>query len=64
LHAAQSAGGAQFYFVHELLSGQHYCGGSCEPSWCAYEATDPGILIGVYKPITDYVIPGPAVFTG
>jgi cellulase len=39
-------------------------GGSCEPSWCAYEATDPGILIGVYKPITDYVIPGLAVFTG
>jgi cellulase len=30
----------------------------------AYKAIDPGILIGVYKPIIDYVIPGPAVFTG
>jgi cellulase len=30
----------------------------------AYSAQDPGILIDIYQTITNYVIPGPAVFTG
>jgi cellulase len=64
LHAAQSAGGAQFYMscYQVNITG----GGAASPAGVsfpgAYKATDPGILIDIYKPITDYVIPGPAVF--
>ena len=30
----------------------------------AYKATDPGILINIfYPPVTNYTVPGPAVFT-
>ncbi|KAH8794624.1 glycoside hydrolase family 61 protein [Hyaloscypha finlandica] len=64
LHAAQSAGGAQFYMscYQVNITG----GGAASPDGLsfpgAYKATDPGILIDIYKPITVYAIPGPAVF--
>lgn len=29
-----------------------------------YKSTDPGILINVYQTITNYVMPGPALWTG
>lgn len=30
----------------------------------AYKASDPGIMINIYNAITNYVIPGPAVYKG
>jgi cellulase len=66
LHAAQTAGGAQFYMscYQVNITG----GGAASPPGVslpgAYVATDPGILIDIYNPITNYVIPGPAVFSG
>jgi cellulase len=30
----------------------------------AYKASDPGTLINIYQTISNYVIPGPAVWTG
>ncbi|PMD64890.1 lytic polysaccharide monooxygenase [Hyaloscypha bicolor E] len=59
-----SAGGAQLYMscYQVNITG----GGAASPAGVsfpgAYNATDPGILIDIYKPIIDYVIPGPAVF--
>lgn len=65
LHAAQTVGGAQFYMscYQVNITG----GGAANPSGVsfpgAYSATDPGILIDIYNPITSYVIPGPTLFT-
>ncbi|KAN0103308.1 lytic polysaccharide monooxygenase [Hyaloscypha variabilis] len=66
LHVAQTVGGAQFYMscYQVNITG----GGAASPPGVsfpgAYSATDPGILIDIYKPIANYVIPGPTVFTG
>ncbi|KAH6684371.1 glycoside hydrolase family 61 protein [Halenospora varia] len=66
LHAAQSSGGAQLYMTcfQINVSGS----GTANPTGVkfpgAYKATDPGILINIYNTITNYIIPGPAVYTG
>ncbi|KAG8810038.1 hypothetical protein FRC19_004828 [Serendipita sp. 401] len=67
LHVAQSVGAAQFYISCAQLTVTG--GGSAEPATVSipgvYQATDPGILIGIYYPIpTTYVQPGPEVFSG
>jgi cellulase len=67
LHAAGSAGGAQFYMsCYQLVvtgSGTTSPSGVAFPG--AYKATDPGILINIYQTINSYTIPGPAaVFRG
>jgi len=68
LHAASSAGGAQFYMtcfqVAVTSTGTVNPPGVAFPG--AYKATDPGILINIYQAsnIANYQIPGPAVWTG
>ncbi|KAL4260055.1 Lytic polysaccharide monooxygenase AA9 [Pleurotus pulmonarius] len=67
LHGAGSYPGAQLYM--ECAQLRITGGGNAVPSPIAhfpgaYSGTDPGILIGIYyPPITNYIIPGPAVFT-
>lgn len=67
LHSASSEGGAQFYMECAQIN---VSGGTAAqtPSTVAfpgaYSATDPGILVNIYYPLlTNYTIPGPAVFT-
>ncbi|PAV19161.1 glycoside hydrolase family 61 [Pyrrhoderma noxium] len=65
LHAASSYPGAQLYMECAQLdiSG----GGSAQPATVsfpgAYAGSDPGITINIYQTLTNYTIPGPAVFT-
>ncbi|WYZ43504.1 hypothetical protein EsH8_VI_001203 [Colletotrichum jinshuiense] len=64
LHAAGSEGGAQYYMSCYQLkiegSGTAAPAGVSFPG--AYKATDPGLLINIYNTISNYVIPGPAVY--
>ncbi|PVH72731.1 lytic polysaccharide monooxygenase, partial [Cadophora sp. DSE1049] len=64
LHAAGSAGGAQFYMscyqVHVEGTGSATPTGVSFPG--AYSATDPGILINIYNGVDVYQIPGPDVY--
>jgi len=66
LHAASSAGGAQFYMECAQIN---VTGGSGAKSPAtvslpgAYKSSDPGITINIYSNPTSYTIPGPAVFT-
>ncbi|WQF81244.1 Putative auxiliary Activity family 9 [Colletotrichum destructivum] len=66
LHAAGSANGAQYYMSCYQLKIEGT--GTAKPEGVsfpgAYKATDPGLLINIYNTITDYVIPGPAVYGG
>ncbi|KAK6226423.1 glycosyl hydrolase family 61 [Colletotrichum tabaci] len=66
LHAAGSANGAQYYMSCYQLKIES--SGTAKPEGVsfpgAYKATDPGLLINIYNTITDYVIPGPAVYGG
>jgi len=66
LHAAGSAGGAQFYVSCYQLTVTG--GGSNNPSGVsfpgAYKASDPGIQINIYQNLNSYVAPGPAVIAG
>ncbi|KAK2733137.1 hypothetical protein FQN55_003751 [Onygenales sp. PD_40] len=63
LHTAGQEGGAQFYMTcyQVKITGS----GSLNPEGVsfpgAYSATDPGILIDIYSPIDNYIIPGPPV---
>jgi cellulase len=65
LHAAGQPNGAQYYMsCYQLrIEGS----GSAKPAGVtfpgAYKATDPGLLINIYQDITDYEIPGPAVYS-
>ncbi|KAG8904887.1 hypothetical protein FRC01_008565 [Tulasnella sp. 417] len=66
LHGASSYPGAQFYM--ECAQINITGGGSVQPSTVsfpgAYHGTDPGVKINIYYPaVTNYTIPGPAVFT-
>ncbi|KAG7100239.1 hypothetical protein E1B28_002013 [Marasmius oreades] len=66
LHAAGSYPGAQFYM--ECAQINITGGGSASPATVsfpgAYKGTDPGITLSIYyPPVTNYVIPGPKVFT-
>jgi cellulase len=64
LHAAGSEGGAQYYMscyqLHIEGSGSAAPSGAMFPG--AYSTTDPGLLINIYGPIENYVIPGPALY--
>ncbi|KAK2060198.1 hypothetical protein LY76DRAFT_676879 [Colletotrichum caudatum] len=64
LHAAGSANGAQYYMSCYQLTVEG--SGSAKPAGVsfpgAYKATDPGLLINIYNKITNYVIPGPALY--
>ncbi|KFA46174.1 hypothetical protein S40293_03767 [Stachybotrys chartarum IBT 40293] len=65
LHAAGSPNGAQYYMSCYQLriegSGTATPAGVTFPG--AYDATDPGLLINIYQTITNYIIPGPAVYS-
>jgi len=66
LHAASTYPGAQFYLecaqINVVGSGTESPAGVAFPG--AYAPTDPGITIDIYWPVvTNYTIPGPAVFT-
>ncbi|OHE91868.1 glycosyl hydrolase family 61 [Colletotrichum orchidophilum] len=64
LHAAGSEDGAQYYMSCYQLKIEGT--GTAKPEGVAfpgaYKATDPGVLINIYNTITNYVIPGPAVY--
>lgn len=66
LHAAGSAGGAQFYISCYQITVTG--GGSSNPSGVsfpgAYKATDPGIQFNLYSAISSYTAPGPKVVAG
>ncbi|KAH6666550.1 endoglucanase II [Plectosphaerella plurivora] len=67
LHGAGSYPGAQFYMECaqiNVVGGT----GTANPATVsfpgAYKGSDPGVTIGIYyPPVTNYVIPGPPVFT-
>lgn len=67
LHEANREKGTQFYNGCGQIK---VTGGSAElPSTGtdmtkAYSATDPGVLVNIYSGLTDYKIPGPAVWNG
>jgi hypothetical protein len=66
LHSASSYPGAQFYMECAQITVTG--GGSATPETYAipgiYAGTDPGITINIYYPaITNFTIPGPALFT-
>jgi cellulase len=66
LHAAGSAGGAQFYVTCYQItvtgSGSNAPTGVAFPG--AYAAADPGIQINIYQKLETYVAPGPSVIAG
>lgn len=66
LHTAGSSGGAQFYMTCYQLSVTG--SGSATPATVtlpgAYKASDPGILVNIHAPMSTYVAPGPAVYSG
>jgi len=69
LHGAYASGGSQPY-VHcaEItITGS----GTSNPTSDylvsfpgAYTVNDPGILLSIYQPISNYIVPGPKVYTG
>ncbi|RPA88260.1 glycoside hydrolase [Ascobolus immersus RN42] len=67
LHAAGTYPGAQFYMGCGQLRVTG--GGNANPPTVslpgAYKGTDAGIQISIYYPkVTNYIVPGPAVFSG
>lgn len=66
LHSAGQKNGAQNYpqCINVKVTG----GGSDNPEGTLgtelYSPEDPGLLISIYEEITDYKIPGPALYTG
>jgi cellulase len=66
LHSAQDANGAQSY--PQCINIEVTGSGTAEPEAVAatklYTATDPGISLSIYNDLTDYEIPGPAVYSG
>jgi len=66
LHAATPSGGAQFYMSCYQLTVTG--GGSSSPALVnipgAYKASDPGIGLTIHTLLTQYVAPGPAVYSG
>lgn len=66
LHAAGSEGGAQFYMTcyQITVSGDGTATAETVSIPGAYKAADPGIEINIYQAMTEYVAPGPAVYSG
>ncbi|OBT94208.1 hypothetical protein VE01_06978 [Pseudogymnoascus verrucosus] len=64
LHSAYDANGAQNYpqCINLVVTGS----GTAKPAGVAgtelYKSTDAGILIDIYKTLTSYAIPGPALY--
>ena len=67
LHTAGQANGAQFYVSCYQISVSGG-GGTASPATVkfpgAYSANDPGIKINIHAAISDYIAPGPAVYSG
>jgi len=66
LHGASSSGGAQFYMECAQINVIGGTGAKTPATVSlpgAYKATDPGILINIYKTLSSYTVPGPEVFT-
>ncbi|KAF5357239.1 hypothetical protein D9756_006647 [Leucocoprinus leucothites] len=68
LHSASSFGGAQFYISCgqvEVTGGGNGTPGPLVAIPGVYTGNEPGILINIYYPIpTNYIQPGPAVWSG
>jgi hypothetical protein len=66
LHAASPGGGAQFYMSCYQISVAG--GGSASPATVkfpgAYSASDPGIGVNIHGALSQYIAPGPAVYSG
>jgi cellulase len=66
LHSAQDANGAQNY--PQCINIEVTGSGTAEPAGVAatelYTAKDAGISLSIYNGLTDYEIPGPAVYSG
>ncbi|CAE6457665.1 unnamed protein product [Rhizoctonia solani] len=67
VHGASTVGGAQFYISCAQLTITGSDSGS--PAKVSipgvYTGTEPGLLINIYwPPVTNYTLPGPAVWTG
>ncbi|KEP46624.1 glycoside hydrolase family 61 protein [Rhizoctonia solani 123E] len=67
VHGASTVGGAQFYIscAQLTITGS----GSGNPTKVSipgvYTGTEPGLLINIYwPPVTNYTLPGPAVWSG
>jgi hypothetical protein len=68
LHTAGQSGGAQFYVSCYQITVAGGGGGSASPATVkfpgAYNANDPGIKIDIHAAVTNYIAPGPAVYSG
>ncbi|KAL7269476.1 hypothetical protein RUND412_007862 [Rhizina undulata] len=65
LHGASTYPGAQLYIGCVQLSVTGGSGGTPSPVVSfpgAYASSDPGITVNIYNGITEYTIPGPAVY--
>ncbi|CAI6088399.1 unnamed protein product [Clonostachys chloroleuca] len=66
LHSASGQNGAQPYVTCYQLTVTG--GGSASPATVnfpgAYSASDPGILVNIWTQLSDYVVPGPEVYSG
>jgi len=66
LHAASPSGGAQFYMSCYQIKVTG--GGSANPAGVrfpgAYSNSDPGIGLTIHTDLSNYVVPGPAVYGG
>lgn len=67
LHEGNREKGAQFYNgcgQIKVTGGSVALPSTGTDMTKAYSATDPGVLVNIYSGITDYKIPGPAVWNG
>ncbi|KAL2857184.1 glycoside hydrolase [Aspergillus pseudoustus] len=66
LHSAGQENGAQDYpqCINLVVSGSGTASPSGTLGTALYTATDPGILFDIYSGDTDYVIPGPELYSG
>lgn len=66
LHSAQDANGAQNYpqCINIEVTGSGTAEPASIPATEFYTASDPGISLSIYNGLTDYEIPGPAVYSG
>jgi len=66
LHTAGSPGGAQLYMTCYQLSVTG--SGSASPATVlfpgAYKSSDPGIQVNIHAALSNYVVPGPSVYSG
>lgn len=66
LHTAGQAGGAQFYISCYQITVEG--GGNANPATVrfpgAYSASHPGIQVNIHGPLSNYVAPGPEVYSG